>query len=58
MNCVRCNHPISEHTGYGGRCIHRDKGKGPERGGNLCFCTHAIKPRLPLTKEKRHELGK
>ena len=58
MLCVRCNHPISEHTGYGGSCMHRDKDKGPERGGRLCTCTYAIEPRLPLTKEQKDELGK
>lgn len=47
MLCVRCNHPVSEHTGYGGKCMHREKGYG------LCTCQRVLKPRLPIPEDKK-----
>lgn len=44
MNCVRCGHPISRHTGYGGKCMVNDKQTA------LCTCPHPLMPKFPAEK--------
>lgn len=43
MDCARlgCGHPISEHSGYGGKCMAHSAKTG------LCTCQHPLKPVLP-----------
>lgn len=45
VNCARCGHPISQHTGYGGKCMASNRRTG------LCTCQRPLNPEPP--KEKK-----